>query len=57
MDTLQAGDYVLVDRSMWVTVKGFAIYIYSTDQGVKAEIYDNNFIQCGAMSAADPPKD
>ena len=34
-------DYTLVDKNMWVTVKGFTIRIHTTDEGVIVDIYAN----------------
>lgn len=54
MDTqLTAGDYVLVDESMWVQAKGFDIWIRKTDTGVTVEVFDKNLVLCGAMSTAE----
>lgn len=54
MDTqLTAGDYVLTGRSMWVRVKGFDVWIRSTSDGIQVEIFDHNFVMCGAMSTAE----
>ena len=50
---LEEDDYVLVDNAMWLRVNGFAIWIRKTSIGVKVEIFDNNFVMCGAMSAAE----
>ena len=33
------GDYVLVDGAAWFTVKGAAVLIRSTDEGVAVHIY------------------
>jgi hypothetical protein len=54
MDTqLTAGDYVLVDDNMWVQVKGFAIYIHKTDEGVVVDIFDNNFVLTGTLGSTN----
>ena len=36
---LQEGDYELVDGGAWFSVKGAAIRIHSTDEGVEVDIY------------------
>ena len=32
-------DYVLVDGAGWFTVKGFAVRIHSTDEGIIVDVY------------------
>lgn len=34
-------DYILTDGGAWLEVKGFAIRIHSTDEGVVVDIYKN----------------
>lgn len=36
---LEDGDYILTDGQAWFTVKGFAVRIHSTDEGVAVDIY------------------
>lgn len=38
---LKDGDYVLSEGTGWFEVKGFAIRIHSTDEGVAVDIYNN----------------
>jgi hypothetical protein len=35
------GDYVLEEGGAWLEVKGFAIRIHATDEGVAVDIYPN----------------
>jgi hypothetical protein len=36
---LKDGDYVLTEGAGWFTVKGFAIRILSTDEGIVVDVY------------------
>ena len=36
---LTNGDYRLVDKTVWLEVKGFAIWVRATDEGVVVDIY------------------
>lgn len=38
---LVSSDYKLIEGSAWIEVKGFAIHITETDDGVAAKIYQN----------------
>lgn len=35
------GDHKLINNSAWIEVKGFAIRIASTDEGVVVDIYES----------------
>ena len=39
--TLQDGDYTLADGAGWFAVKGFAVRIISTDEGIVVDVYKN----------------
>jgi hypothetical protein len=41
MKELKDDDYVLTDGAAWFTVKGFAVRIHSTDEGVIVDIFKN----------------
>jgi hypothetical protein len=41
MKNLPCGDYTLTDGKAWFEVKGFAIKIHKTDEGVVVDIYQN----------------
>lgn len=36
---LSDNDYVLVDKAAWFTVKGFAVRVRGTDDGVAIDVY------------------
>lgn len=38
---LKSGDYFLQDHSAWLGVKGFAVWVRATDEGVVVDIYNN----------------
>lgn len=38
---LPDGDYVLKDGAAWLEVKGFAVRILSTDEGIVVDVYKN----------------
>jgi hypothetical protein len=38
---LKDNDYTLVDGAAWFEVKGFAIRIHSTDEGVVVDVFKN----------------
>ena len=39
MSELKDDDYVLTDGAAWFTVKGFAVRIHSTDEGVVIDVF------------------
>jgi hypothetical protein len=49
---LEDGDYALTSGCGWFTVKGFAIRIHSTDEGVAVDIYENSKEMDGPISSA-----
>jgi len=49
--TLSHGDYVLADGSGWFDVKGFTVYIHTTDNGVVVEIFDAKELRDGDIDA------
>ena len=49
---LKDGDYELVDGAAWFTVKGAAIRIASTDEGVVVDIYRNHKEMEDAVASA-----
>ena len=49
---LEDGDYVLTEGSGWFTVKGFAVRIHGTDEGVAVDIYANSREMDGPISSA-----
>lgn len=44
-------DYILTN-SAWLEIKGFAIRIHSTDEGVAVDIYKNKCEDNGAIASA-----
>lgn len=38
---LSEGDYVLVDEAAWLTIKGFAVWVRSTDEGIVIDVFKN----------------
>jgi hypothetical protein len=49
---LEDGDYVLTEGSGWFTVKGFAVRIHATDEGVAVDVYVNGKEDDGPISSA-----
>jgi len=49
---LEDGDYVLTNQAGWFTVKGFAIRIHATDEGVAVDIYTDGKETDGPISSA-----
>ena len=49
---LEDRDYVLTSGCGWFTVKGFAIRIHSTDEGVAVDIYEDGKEIDGPISSA-----
>jgi len=49
--TLEDGDYELVDGAAWFAVRGFAVRIFSTDNGIDVRIYKNGAEDEGAIAA------
>jgi hypothetical protein len=39
--SIKDGDYILKDGKAWLEVKGFAIWVRATDEGVVVDIYKN----------------
>lgn len=39
--SIKNGDYILKDGKAWLEVKGFAIWVRATDEGVVVDIYKN----------------
>ena len=39
--SIKDGDYILKDGKAWFEVKGFAIWVRATDEGVVVDIYKN----------------
>jgi hypothetical protein len=35
-------EYVLVDKSVWITVKGFSVYLTKTEEGMIVDVYAKN---------------
>ena len=48
---IEDGDYELVDGAAWFAVRGFAVRIFSTDNGVDVRIYKNGAEDEGAIAA------
>jgi len=48
---IEDGDYELVDGAAWLAVRGFAVRIFSTDNGVDVRIYKNGAEDEGAIAA------
>jgi phage FluMu gp28-like protein len=48
---LKDGDYELVDGAVWLAVRGFAVRIFSTDNGIDVRIYKNGAEDEGAIAA------
>ena len=40
-ETLTDGDYLLKDGRGWFEIKGFAVWIRSTDEGIVVDIYES----------------
>lgn len=49
---LDDDDYVLTDQKAWFTVKGFAVRIHATDEGVAVDIYADGKETEGTISSA-----
>ncbi len=49
---LDDDDYVLTDQKAWFTVKGFAVRIHATDEGVAVDIYQDGKEMNGHISSA-----
>ena len=49
---LDDDDYVLTEQKAWFTVKGFAIRIHATDEGVAVDIYADGKETDGTISSA-----
>jgi len=49
--TLEDGDYELVGGAVWLAVRGFAVRIFSTDNGIDVRIYKNGAEDEGAIAA------
>ena len=45
-------DYILLDDGAWITVKGFAVRIRKTDEGVAVDVYVNGKEDDGPISSA-----
>ena len=41
--SIKDGDYILKDGKAWLEVKGFAIWVRATDEGVVVDIYKNEY--------------
>jgi len=52
MKTLNDDDYQLVEGGAWFDVKGFAIRIHATDEGVVADIFDAKLLADGHSADA-----
>ena len=39
--SIKDGDYILKDGKAWLEVKGFAIWVRATNEGVVVDIYKN----------------
>lgn len=48
---LAHGDYELTDGSGWFDVKGFTVYIHSTDEGVIVDVFDAKELREGDIDA------
>jgi phage FluMu gp28-like protein len=48
---LKDGDYELVDDGVWLSVRGFSVRIFSTDNGIDVRIYKNGAEDEGAITA------
>jgi len=44
-------DYTLVDKNMWITVKGFSVRIHVTDEGVVVDIFEKGREDEGAITS------
>lgn len=49
---LSDGDYVLGDERAWFSIKGFAVWIRATGDGVAVEIYQNGNEDDDSMASA-----
>ena len=48
---LKDGDYELVDGAAWLAARGFAVRIFSTDNGINVSIYKNGAEDEGPITA------
>jgi phage FluMu gp28-like protein len=48
---LKDGDYELVDGAAWLAVRGFAVRIFSGNNGIDVRIYKNGAEDEGAIAA------
>jgi len=48
---LEDGDYELVDGAAWLAVRGFAVRIFSRENGIDVHIYKNGAEDEGPISS------
>ncbi len=51
VEKLAYGDYELTEGSGWFDVKGFTVYIHSTDEGVIVDVFDAKELREGDIDA------
>lgn len=44
-------DFTLNGEACWITVKGFAVHIHTTDEGVVVDIFDDYNVDAGVLSS------
>ena len=49
---LKDDDYVLEEGAAWLEVKGFAVRIHTTDEGVVVDIFNSKLLNEGLMDDA-----